>query len=76
MREASILSRVLTPSSSFVVHVAAVDHWVGMLLDKIDKAGLTDHTFIVMTSDHGEMLGYVAMQCSFVDTFIHSVVHF
>jgi arylsulfatase A-like enzyme len=34
-----------------------VDHWFGVLLDKIDELGLTEDTAIVFTSDHGYLLG-------------------
>jgi arylsulfatase A-like enzyme len=34
-----------------------VDHWFGVLLDKIDELGLTEDTAVVFTSDHGYLLG-------------------
>lgn len=37
--------------------VALVDHEVGRILDELDKAGLTEDTLVVFSSDHGEMLG-------------------
>ncbi|MHC4118457.1 MAG: sulfatase-like hydrolase/transferase [Planctomycetota bacterium] len=45
--------------------VAEVDHWVGQILDKLDELGLTDHTLVVFTSDHGEMLGAHGMRGKF-----------
>lgn len=37
--------------------VEEVDHWVGLILDKLDRLRLTNKTLVVFTSDHGEMLG-------------------
>ena len=34
-----------------------VDIWFGHLLDKLDEAGLSENTWVVMLSDHGVMLG-------------------
>ncbi len=33
------------------------DLWIGNLFDKLEKLGLADKTLVVITSDHGEMLG-------------------
>jgi arylsulfatase A-like enzyme len=37
--------------------VTEVDHYVGVLLDKLDALGIADDTIVVFTSDHGEWLG-------------------
>ncbi len=34
-----------------------VDHWLGVLFDKIEELGLTEDTAIIFTSDHGLLLG-------------------
>jgi arylsulfatase A-like enzyme len=34
-----------------------VDHWFGVLLDKIDELGLTEDTAVIFASDHGYLLG-------------------
>jgi len=34
-----------------------VDHWIGVLLDKIDELGLTEDTTVIFTSDHGYLFG-------------------
>ncbi len=34
-----------------------VDHWVGMLLDKIDELGLRENTAVIFTTDHGFLFG-------------------
>lgn len=33
------------------------DHWVGRLLDALDRHGLWSDTLVVLTTDHGTMLG-------------------
>ena len=37
-----------------VIHL---DHWVGVLLDYLERSGLGARTLVVLTSDHGEFLG-------------------
>lgn len=37
--------------------ITFVDELIGSVLDALEVAGLADDTFIVMTADHGEMLG-------------------
>ena len=37
--------------------IAYTDHWIGKVLDKLKETGLYDSTLIIITSDHGEMLG-------------------
>jgi choline-sulfatase len=42
---------------SYLACVSFVDAQVGRLLDALDSAGLTDHTIVVLWSDHGYHLG-------------------
>lgn len=37
--------------------VTMVDRWIGHLLDKVDRLGLSGSTLIVQTSDHGHLFG-------------------
>jgi len=37
--------------------VSYFDHQVGLLLDELERGGLHENTWVVITSDHGEMLG-------------------
>ncbi len=37
--------------------VSFVDHWVGVLLDRVRALGLWDNSLIMFTSDHGEPFG-------------------
>lgn len=41
--------------------LAEVDHHIGRLLDWLDRTGQADRTLVVVTADHGEMLGDKAM---------------
>jgi len=34
-----------------------VDHWFGVLLDKLDELGMTEDTAIIFASDHGYLFG-------------------
>jgi arylsulfatase A-like enzyme len=34
-----------------------VDHWLGHLLDKVDRLGLMDDTMIIVVTDHGHLFG-------------------
>ncbi|MYD98383.1 MAG: sulfatase-like hydrolase/transferase [Gammaproteobacteria bacterium] len=43
--------------SHYYAKVSLVDHGVGMVLDALADKGILDDTWIVYTSDHGEMLG-------------------
>ena len=48
-------SRTLT--SHYYAKVAFDDHAIGLVLQSLEARGLMDNTWIVYTSDHGEMLG-------------------
>jgi arylsulfatase A-like enzyme len=49
------------------------DDWIGQLLKRLDELGLSDHTLVVFTADHGEMLGDHGMMSKFV--FYEGSVH-
>ena len=48
--------------SDYYALVTEVDDWIGKILDKVDKLGLTNNTLIIFTSDHGENLGAHGMR--------------
>lgn len=37
--------------------ISLVDHNIGKLLDVLDQLGVSEHTIVIFTSDHGELLG-------------------
>jgi arylsulfatase A-like enzyme len=41
----------------YKAEVTMVDHWLGELLAEIDRLGLRDNTVVILTSDHGILLG-------------------
>ena len=43
--------------SAYLAEVAYVDHLVGRLLDRLRQLGVFDRALIVVTADHGELLG-------------------
>jgi len=43
--------------AGYYAHIAAIDDCLGVLLKTIDAEGLRDNTIVVVTSDHGDMLG-------------------
>ncbi len=44
-------------SSPYAGEIAYTDHCIGRVLDKLKELGLYDSTLVIITSDHGEMLG-------------------
>ena len=41
----------------YFANVSAVDFYIGQVLQKLEEMGESDNTIIVISSDHGEMLG-------------------
>ena len=54
-------STVRVLQSVYLGLLAEVDHHIGRILDWLDRTGQADQTLIVLTSDHGEMLGAKGM---------------
>ena len=42
---------------NYYANISLIDYWVGELLDALEKSGCAADTWIIFTSDHGEMLG-------------------
>ncbi|MCG3131207.1 MAG: hypothetical protein FLDDKLPJ_01985 [Phycisphaerae bacterium] len=45
------------PGEPYLGEIAAVDAYVGRVLDALDELGLAERTLVVLTADHGEGLG-------------------
>jgi len=41
----------------YMAEATMVDHWFGVLLDKIEELGLTEDTAVIFVSDHGYLFG-------------------
>lgn len=44
-------------AACYYASISAVDRRYGRLIEKVDQAGQLDNTIVVLTSDHGELLG-------------------
>ncbi len=53
--------------------VREIDDWIGEILKKLDALGLAEHTLVIFTSDHGEMLGDHGMHSKMI--FYEGSVH-
>ena len=42
---------------NYYANISLVDYWIGELLETLRKSGFVDNTWVLFTSDHGEMLG-------------------
>jgi len=57
----------------YYAKVTHVDHGIGMVLDALEAKGVMDNTWIIYTSDHGEMLG--DHRCSHKALFYESAMN-
>jgi len=44
-------------AAEYAAKVSWVDHWLGELLDTLERTGLAGHTAILLTADHGTNVG-------------------
>jgi arylsulfatase A-like enzyme len=44
-------------TAEYRAEATMVDHWFGVLLDKLDELGLSDDTVVIFTTDHGYLFG-------------------
>ena len=49
--------RVRAARRAYLANTSYVDHWVGRLIDVLERHGMVDDTVVVFTADHGDMLG-------------------
>ncbi len=43
--------------AGYYAHISALDAALGWLLDALDRAGIAEDTLLVLTSDHGDLVG-------------------
>ena len=48
---------IINARRAYYANVSYVDEWVGKLRDTLEECGMADNTTIILTSDHGDMLG-------------------
>jgi len=46
---------------AYCAYIELIDEWVGRILDVLEQRGMADNTYVVFSSDHGEMLGDLGM---------------
>ena len=69
---------------AYLANVSYFDDMVGSLLDTLHRTGLADNTIIMLTADHGDMLGEKGLwykkhfldHCARVPLLIHAPAHF
>ncbi len=42
---------------NYYANITLIDDWIGKILDVLSRQGQLDNTWVIFTSDHGEMLG-------------------
>lgn len=64
-------SHIKEITAIYYAMIEEVDHWIGKLIQKLKEACLYENTIVIITSDHGEMLGrcllflYVCLSAKF-----------
>jgi arylsulfatase len=56
---------VLTGARQYYAMISLIDECIGQLIQQLDSQGLLDNTWIVYSSDHGEMLGDHGLMAKF-----------
>ena len=56
-----IKKRVQRDLAGYYAHISAMDELVGELVETLKTAGILDNTIILVTSDHGDLLGSQGM---------------
>ncbi len=54
---ADLHEKVRNDLAGYYAHCSALDDMIGMLRKTLDDAGINDHTILLFTSDHGDLLG-------------------
>ncbi|WP_372630642.1 sulfatase [Cohnella sp.] len=59
----------------YAAKVTMIDRWLGELLDKMDELGMWDDTLVVLTTDHGFLLGEHGMTGKNVMHVYNEIAH-
>ena len=58
--EPSTEETVLNARHGYYANTSYFDDWVGQFIDALKRTELFDRTIVIVTSDHGDMLGAVS----------------
>ncbi len=56
-------------AACYYASISEIDQQFGRLLDRVERAGQLENTIVVMTSDHGELLGAHGLYCKNIGAF-------
>jgi arylsulfatase A-like enzyme len=64
---------IMTARSDYLGLILELDHHIGRVLDQLERTGEIDRTLIILTSDHGELLGdrYLLGKVNHLDPAFH-----
>ena len=48
--------------SNYYGLITELDDWIGQIMKTLEEEGIAEHTMVIFTSDHGEMLGAHGMR--------------
>jgi arylsulfatase len=60
--------------AAYYAQIELIDHQVGRMLDALEASGQRENTIVILTSDHGEMLGDHGLLwkgCRFYEALVH-----
>ena len=46
---------------NYYANISLIDYWIGEILEALRKSGFDENTWVLFTSDHGEMLGELGL---------------
>ncbi|WP_167577414.1 sulfatase [Ammoniphilus sp. YIM 78166] len=49
--------KILETRRQYCASIEAIDDHIGMIMDSLERRGMLENTYIIFTSDHGEMIG-------------------
>ncbi len=56
-------------AACYYASISEIDEQFGRLLDRVERAGQLENTIVVLTSDHGDLLGAHGLYCKNVGAF-------
>ena len=56
-------------AACYYASISEIDQQFGRLLERVERAGQLENTIVVMTSDHGELLGAHGLYCKNIGAF-------